>query len=140
MGVEVGGGEGAGRQVGEPDDGVHDSQLAGVIQLDARHPLADGGDRGLREIAGVPAIDEGLQDVLLDVAAGVGDPREAGAEGGEVVDSVGGIVVGDVVGGGFGPQVVVIPDMQVAVVGPQVTVFPEPQSRTTNPDFVVRRW
>lgn len=61
----------------EAYEGVHESQLTRMIQLQPRNALAVGEKRRLRQLPKLAAIDKSFQDVLLDVVVIVdngGDP------------------------------------------------------------------
>src|ERR1700732_1843415 len=82
-----------------------------MIELQPGDPSAAGEDSGLAELAKLAAIDEGFQDVLLNVEVVVGDGGKLGSELGKLVDGfVDGVVV-HVVGGGFGTQQEMIADV-----------------------------
>ena len=112
MGVELLGGESVGgRDVGEAHEGVHERQLSGMVEFEAGDASAVRQDGGLGELAELPAIHEGLQDVLLDVEVVVDDGGKLGAQCGEMFDGLLDAVVGDVVGRRFGAQVEMIADV-----------------------------
>jgi hypothetical protein len=52
---------------------MHHRQLSRVIELEARYPLSTGKGGGLSQFPQLPAVDKGLQDVLLDVVVVVAD-------------------------------------------------------------------
>src|SRR5262249_41492226 len=121
--VELGGGKRApGRDVRDADQGMHQSELPRVVQLQARHTFAGGEDGGLAQGPELPAIDEGLQDVLLHIEVAIENGGEFSPEEREVVDGLGHRVVSHVVGGGLSAEQAVIPDglfdEPVAVVAP----------------------
>ena len=72
--MDLGAGEGvAGWDVREANECVHKRQLPQVIQFQAGDAFAVGQQRGLTEMPELAAVDEGLQDVLLDVEVAVRD-------------------------------------------------------------------
>ena len=74
MGIEVGRLEGPARgDMRESDEGVHEGELTRVIELQTREALAGGQHGRFGEPPKLPAVDEGLQDVLLDVEVVVDD-------------------------------------------------------------------
>jgi hypothetical protein len=58
------------------DESLHESQLPRVIQLESWNAFAIGQNGRLSELQQLPAIDEGFQDVLLDVVIPVDNGRE----------------------------------------------------------------
>jgi hypothetical protein len=95
----VGGGD-----MTEAHERVHERELPRVIELEAGSALSGGGDRRVRQLSQLPAIDEGFQDVLLHVEVVVVDGRERRAQRRQVVDRFADAVIGDVVGRSFGAQ------------------------------------
>ena len=82
-----------------------------MIELQAGNPFAVGEDRGLAELAKLAAIDEGFQNVLLNVEVIVDDGGKFLSEFGEMVDGfVDGVVV-NVVGGRLGAEQEMIADV-----------------------------
>jgi hypothetical protein len=76
-GIEVGRLEGpARRDVREAHQGVHEGQLPRVIELQPGEARAGGEHRGLGEASQLAPIDEGLEDVLLDVEIRIDNPGE----------------------------------------------------------------
>ena len=74
VGVDFGSGEGiAGRDMCEAHECVHEGELPRVIALEARNALSRSGDGRLRELSQLAAIDEGFEDVLLDIEVVVVD-------------------------------------------------------------------
>jgi hypothetical protein len=74
VGVDLLGGESvAGRDVSEAHERVHEGQFSGMVEFEAGDAFAVGQDGGLGELAELSTIDEGLQDVLLDVEVAVDD-------------------------------------------------------------------
>lgn len=72
--VKIGRGEPAtGGDVGKADQGMHDRQLSRVIQLETGDPPSTGEHGRLGQFPQLPAIDKGLQDVLLDGVVVVDD-------------------------------------------------------------------
>lgn len=81
-------GEGAlGGDVGETQESVHEGELPRMIELQAGNAFAVGKEGGLTELAELAAIDEGLQDVLLDIEVVVDDGGKLLSERGEMVDT-----------------------------------------------------
>src|SRR5438874_5160480 len=110
--MQVGRGEGAPRgNVGEADQGVHEGELAGMVELEPRDALAVGEEGRGGERAELAAIDERLQDVLLDVEVLVDDAGHPFAEAREVLDGLGDPVVGHMVGGGLRPEQEMVADV-----------------------------
>src|SRR3989442_9107649 len=110
--MQVGRGEGAPRgNVGEADQGVHEGELAGMVELEPRDALAVGEEGRGGERAELAAIDERLQDVLLDVEVLVDDAGHPFAEAREVLDGLGDAVVGHIVGGGLRPEQEMVADV-----------------------------
>ena len=75
-----------------------------IVELEAGGALSGGGDRRLSQVSQLPAVNEGFQDVLLNVEVVVVDGRERGAQRRKVVDCFADPVVGDVIGRRFGAQ------------------------------------
>jgi hypothetical protein len=65
-----------GRALSEAHEGVHQGQLLGVVELEARNALAGRGEGRFGEPLKLAAVDKGLEDVLLDVEIAVVDRRE----------------------------------------------------------------
>ena len=66
--------------MGEAHEGVHQGELPRMVELEAWDALAGRGDGWLSEAAQLAAVDEGLQDVLLDIEVIVVDGAEPVAE------------------------------------------------------------
>src|SRR6266436_4787880 len=104
-GIDFAGAEGVGgRDLRKADESVHEGQLAGIVELEARNAFADRGDGGLGEPLELTAIDKRLEDILLDIQVTVVDRRELVAQRGKMLDSLIHSVVGHVVAGCFGPE------------------------------------
>src|SRR5260370_29450312 len=72
--IKIRGGKGSARdEVGEANEGVHDRQLAGMIQFQTGDALAAGKPGRLGQLAQLPTVDKGFQDVLLDILIVVDD-------------------------------------------------------------------
>jgi hypothetical protein len=72
--MDFAGAEGAGRcDLSEAHQGMHYGQLPGIVELEAGNTFAGRGMRRFGEILELPAIDEGLEDILLDVEVVVVD-------------------------------------------------------------------
>lgn len=121
-----------GGDVGKPDQRMHNGQLTWVIKLQPRDALTVPQHCRFRQLAKLATIDEGFQDVLLDVKIVVNDRAHRLAELGQVLDRFLDAIVGHVVAGGFSAKVNVIAhvllDEPVAVVAAnhrigQVKVF-----------------
>jgi hypothetical protein len=111
-GVEFGRGESiAGRDVCEAHERMHESELARVIELEARNTLSGRGDRRFRKFSQLTAIDKGLQDVLLHVEIVVVDGRHGLAEDRKVFHRFVDAVILDVVACRFCPENEVIADV-----------------------------
>src|SRR5262249_22994378 len=61
------------RDVRKADEGLHQCQLSGMIELEPRDTFTIGQNRGLGEFKELSAVDERFQDVLLDVVIPVDD-------------------------------------------------------------------
>ena len=82
-----------------------------MIELQPGNPFTVGKDSGLAELPELAAIDEGFQNVLLDIVIVVDDGRKLGSKFGQMVDGfVDGVIV-DVVGGGLGTKQEMIADV-----------------------------
>jgi len=74
--VDFGGGEGiTGCDVCEANERMHQGELPRVIELEARNALSGRGDCRFRELSQLAAIDEGFQDILLNVEVVIVDCR-----------------------------------------------------------------
>jgi hypothetical protein len=83
-----------------------------MIELEAGNPFAVGEDSGLAELAKLAAIDEGFENVLLNVEVVVDDGGKLLLEFWKMVDGfVDGVVV-DVVGGRLGAEQEMIADVR----------------------------
>ena len=112
MGIKLSSREGASRgDVSEPDQGVHQRQLAWVVQFQAGNPFATGKHGGFCQLTQLPSVDKGFQDVLLDGEIIVADGRQLVSELGQVFDSLLDPIVGDIIGRCFGAQAQVIADI-----------------------------
>ena len=89
----------AGGDVSEAHQGMHESQLPGIVQFQSRNPFTATKHGGLRELAQLTAVDKGLQDVLLYGEIIVTDSHQLLMEFWEVLHGFLDPVVGDVVGG-----------------------------------------
>jgi hypothetical protein len=58
---------------------MHEGELPRVVELEARDALPAGSDSWLRKFSQLAAIDESLEDVLLDSQVTVGDRRQSAA-------------------------------------------------------------
>ena len=94
----------AGGDVSEAHQGMHESQLPGIVQLQTRNPFAATKHGGLGELAQLTAVDKGLQDVLLYGEIIVADAHQLLMEFWEVLHGFLDPVVGDIIGGGLGAQ------------------------------------
>ena len=56
----------AGRDLGKSYERVHEGQLSGIVELEARNAFAGRGDGGLGQPLKLAAIDKRLEDILLD--------------------------------------------------------------------------
>jgi len=65
-----------GRDLGKSYEGVHEGQLSGIVELEARNAFAGRGDGGLGQPLKLAAIDKRLKDILLDVQVIVVDRGE----------------------------------------------------------------
>src|SRR5215831_7668836 len=73
---------------GEPDQGMHQRELPRVVQLQAGDAFAIWQNGGLTELSKLPAIDEGFEDVLLDIQVAVDDGSQLRAQLGKIVDGL----------------------------------------------------
>ncbi len=103
--IEIGSGEGSTHdEVGEANEGVHDRQLAGMVEFQAWEALAVGKPAGLGQLAQLPTVDKGLQDVLLDILIVVDDLGHSLPESREIFDVLIDAIVVNVVSGRLGAQ------------------------------------
>ena len=114
LGVQFGSGEGvAGGDMGEAQQSVHQGQLPRMIQLQAGNAFAVGQQGGLAEFAQLAAIDEGFQNVLLNVEVVIDNRGKFSPEFWKMVDSFVDGVVGNVVGGRLSADKEMIADVLV---------------------------
>ena len=105
MRIDFAGAEGVGgRDLRKADEGVHERQLARIVELEARNAFAGRGDGGFGQPLELTAIDKRLEDILLDIQVIVIDRGELVAQGRKMLDSLVHSVVGHVVAGGLGPE------------------------------------
>src|ERR1043166_2856669 len=110
--VEFAGGEGScRRQVREADQGMHQRQLAGMIELESRDPPSAGAESGLAELAKLAAVHAGLQDVLLGVQITVDDGSGSTSQLRQILDGFVDAVIQDIVGGWLGAQEAPVADI-----------------------------
>ena len=103
--MDFSGGEGiAGGDVCKPYESVHEGELSWMVELEARNALSRRGDGRLREFSELTTVDEGLQDVLLDIEVIVDDRRKLSAERRKIFDRFVHAVIIDVVAGRLCPQ------------------------------------
>ena len=88
----------------EAHEGMHERELARIVELEAGGALSSGGDRRLRQSLQLPAINEGFEDILLDIEVVVVDGRERRAQRRQIVDGFLDAIVGDVVARSLGAQ------------------------------------
>jgi hypothetical protein len=87
--MDLAGAEGAGGgDLGEADQGMHQGQLPGVVELEAGDAFAGCGESRFGELLKLPAIDKRLEDILLDVEVVVGDRGKLVAQHGQVLDGL----------------------------------------------------
>src|SRR5437867_11133512 len=96
------------------DESLHESQLPRVIQLESWNAFAIGQNCGLSKLQQLSTIDEGLQDVLLDVVIAVDNGREFVAKYRKVFNRFADVVVGVVICGWFGAVIRFIPHVLLA--------------------------
>ncbi|MGA8620161.1 MAG: hypothetical protein WB660_16765 [Candidatus Sulfotelmatobacter sp.] len=90
---------------------MHQTQLPRMIELQAGNAFAVGQDGGLAELAKLAAINEGFENVLLNVEVVVDDGGKLLSELGKLMDGfVDGVVV-NVVGGWLGAEQEMIADV-----------------------------
>src|SRR6185436_14041689 len=66
LGMKVGGGKRpTSGKMGKAHQGVHQSQLPGIVQLQTWNPFAREQDGGLAQLAQLAAVNKGFQNVLL---------------------------------------------------------------------------
>src|SRR5262249_60910209 len=70
----------AGGNVRETDQRVHQRELTRVIEREPGEAFPSGQARGVGELAQLAAVDEGLQDVLLDGERAIDDGGHRGTE------------------------------------------------------------
>src|SRR5712691_7996089 len=105
-------GEGVpGGDVREADEGVHHGQLPRVIELESWNAFAVGQACRFGELAYLAAVDERLQDILLDRLVAVRHGRHGLAEFGHGVDGLRDTEVADVVGRGLRAEQQMIADV-----------------------------
>ena len=75
-----------------------------MIELEARNALSGRCDGRLRELSQLTAINEGFQNVLLDVEVVIVDIRQRFLESRQIFDGFVDAVIVDVVARGLGPQ------------------------------------
>jgi hypothetical protein len=110
--MELPHGEGiAGCNLGEADQRVHHGELSWVIELEPRDAFAIREARGFRELPQLAAVDEGLEDVLLDGEIAVGDGRHRCAKLRHGLDRFRDAEIGDIVRGGLGAQQQMVSDV-----------------------------
>jgi hypothetical protein len=87
--MNFGAGEGiAGGDMGEPDQCLHERQLARMVDLQPGDPLATGPHRRLAELAQQTTVHEGFQDVLLDIEITIDDRLQRRAQLGQILYSL----------------------------------------------------
>ena len=57
----------------EADQSMHQGQLSGMVELKAWNSFSVGKNRRLYQCLYLPSVDEGFQDVLLDIVIPVDD-------------------------------------------------------------------
>src|SRR5437899_689127 len=76
VGMDLGGGEAIlRRKMRKADESLHESHLPRVIELESWNAFAIGQNRRLSQLQQLSTIDEGFQDVLLDVVISVDGGR-----------------------------------------------------------------
>ena len=75
-----------------------------MIELEARNALSGRCDGRLRELSQLTAINEGFQNVLLDVEVVIVDLRQRFLESRQIFDGFVDPVIVDVIARGLGPQ------------------------------------
>ena len=112
--------------VREAHQGMHQGQLPRVIELQTRDALAVRQDGGLAEVPQLTAIDEGFQDVLLNIQIVVHNRGELLTELRKVVNGFFHGVVSNIVGGGLGAKQEMITNI----------LFDEPVAIVTTDDWI----
>jgi hypothetical protein len=90
--------------VRETHQGMHEGQLPRMMELQTGDAFAVREDGGLAEVSQLTAIEEGLQDVLLNIPIVVNHRGELLTELRKMVNGLFHRVVGNMVGGGFGAK------------------------------------
>ena len=103
--MEIAGGERiATGHVRESHEGMHERELPRVIESESWNAFAVGQARGFRERAQLPAVYEGLEDVLLDRQVAVRHRGHRVAQLRQMVDGFRNAEVPDIVGRRLGPE------------------------------------
>ena len=109
VGIKLSGRKGASRgNVSEAYQGVHQSQLSWVVELESRDAFTAGKHGGLCQVMELASIDEAFQDVLLNIKIIVANGREPVTELGEVFDGLFDPIGGHVISSRLGAQAQVI--------------------------------
>ena len=95
----------------KPDQRVHQSKLARMIEFQAGYAFAAGKNGRLGELAQLAAVDECLQDVLLNILVVVDDGRELLPQLRKVLDRLVDSIVVHVVRRRLCPQNQMVPDI-----------------------------
>jgi hypothetical protein len=72
------------RDLSETDQGVHQGELSGIVELEAGDAFAGRGQGGFGKVSELPAIDKGFEDIVLNVQVIVDDRRHLVAQRGEI--------------------------------------------------------
>src|SRR5206468_5577367 len=83
---------------------VHQCKLPRMIELEARNAFSGRCDGRFRELSQLTAINEGFQNVLLDVEVVIVDLRQRFLESRQIFDGFVDAVIVDVIARGLGPQ------------------------------------
>jgi hypothetical protein len=102
-----------------------------VIELEAWDPLSTGKDRRLGQFPQLPAVDKGLQDVLLDVVVVVDDLRHPVSKPGKVLNVFVDAIVVHVIGSRFGSQYPVVTNVLFGKAVPIMTADPRSPSKSS---------
>lgn len=102
--MEFRAGEGVpGSDMGEADQTLHESQLAGMVDFQAGNALAVGEDGCLTELVEKSAVHESFENILLDIEVTVDNVLQRSAQFWQIFYSLVHAVIIDIIGGRFGP-------------------------------------
>lgn len=90
------------------DQRLHERQLPRMLQLEARDAFAIAEHGRVGELEQLASVNEGFQDVLLDVEIPIADTRELFTQSRQIPNGFADSIVGDVVRRRFGAQVALV--------------------------------